>query len=62
MQDVRRSRFEGSYYLLGTQVLESPLFSYKRVQGGFEGTSVGEEAAIRTTRLSKFCIVPFGIK
>jgi hypothetical protein len=26
-------------------VLESPLLGYKRVLGGFEGTSVGKEAA-----------------
>jgi hypothetical protein len=35
--DARRIRFEGSYNLLGSKVLENPLLGYKRVRGGFEG-------------------------
>jgi hypothetical protein len=44
--DAGTSRFEGSCYLSGPKVLESPLLGYKRVQCGFEGTSVGKEVTI----------------
>jgi len=32
--------------MLGPKALESPLLGYKRVQGTFEGMSVGKEVAI----------------
>jgi len=56
---VRTNRFEGSLDQLGPNVLESPLLGYKCVQGGFEGTSVGKEAAKEESDvLNKCCKVP----
>jgi hypothetical protein len=44
---------------LGPKVLEGPLLGYKRVQGGFEETSVGKEAAKEESDvLNKLCKVP----
>jgi hypothetical protein len=42
--DVYISHLEGRNMGLGPWVLKSPLLSYKRVQGGFEGASVGKDA------------------
>ena len=39
--------------LLGPMSAEEVILGYKRVQGGFEGTLVGKEAAVRRERCSQ---------
>jgi hypothetical protein len=43
--DARRSRIEGLCHHGRPHVPERLFFGYKRVQGGFEGVSVGRETA-----------------